>query len=231
MGQVPEYIIIGDGRMARHFSHYLSLLQIPFRRWARSQDMPLVDAVKDCSRVLLLISDSAIEPFIAENVCLYDKHLLHFSGQLVTDKAISTHPLMSFGLELYTLADYQKVPWAVEAGASDFPELLPGLSNPYFYVPKDKKSYYHAICVMANNFTTLLWTKFFNEMKDQFDVPKENLLPYLQRTMQNLSGDHEAALTGPLIRGDQKTIKKNLASLEGDDYAVVYRAFVEAFGG
>lgn len=229
MGQVPNYLIIGDGRVARHFSHYLSLLQIPCRQWSRSQELSLSETIKDSSQILLLISDSAIESFIEAHACLSGKRLVHFSGQLVTDRAYGAHPLMTFGPELYTLQDYQKIPWILERGSPSFSELLPGLPNPHFFIAKQEKNYYHALCVMANNFTTLLWSKFFNAMDDRFQIPKENLLPLLRRTMMNMCGDHNNVLTGPLARGDASTIEANLASLEGDSYAEVYRAFVEAY--
>jgi len=232
MGQVPIYLIIGNGRMARHFSHYLSLLRLPFRQWSRSLGIPLSEvSTKNSPSILLLISDSAIEPFIAEHPCLSGKRLVHFSGQLVTDMAYGAHPLMTFGPELYALQDYQKIPWILEQGAPSFSELLPGLANPHFVISKHEKDYYHALCVMSNNFTTLLWSKFFNEMGGRFQIPKEHLLPILRRTMMNLSDDHDNALTGPLARGDERTIAANLASLEGDAYAGVYRAFVEIYMG
>jgi len=156
---------------------------------------------------------------------------LHFSGQLVTDMAYAAHPLMTFGPELYTLQDYQKIPWILEQGSPEFSELLPGLTNPHFCISKREKNYYHALCVMANNFTTLLWSKFFDEMDDRFQIPKENLLPILRRTVTNLCDDHKKVLTGPLARGDKSTIAANLKSLEGDAYAEVYRAFVDAYCG
>ncbi len=34
MRQVPNYLIIGSGRIARHFSYYLQLLQLPYRQWS-----------------------------------------------------------------------------------------------------------------------------------------------------------------------------------------------------
>lgn len=230
MGQVPaNFAIIGAGRMARHFSHYLSLLKISYRQWSRSQSISLSKTIKDCSHIVLLISDSAIEPFIREHSCLSGQCLIHFSGRLVTDLAYGAHPLMTFGPELYTLKDYQKVPWILEQRFSDFSKLLPGLPNPHFVISENEKSYYHTLCVMANNFTTLLWSKFFNEMNDHFQIPKENLLPYIRRTMMNLCDDHNGVLTGPLARGDRATIEENLSSLEGDAYATVYQAFVDAY--
>jgi predicted short-subunit dehydrogenase-like oxidoreductase (DUF2520 family) len=39
----------------------------------------------------------------------------------------------------------------------------------------------------------------------------------------------EAALSGPLPRGDMKTVDADLKALEGDPFSAVYAAFVSAF--
>ncbi len=38
MRQVPQYLIISSGCMARHFSYYLQLLQLPYRQWSREHN-------------------------------------------------------------------------------------------------------------------------------------------------------------------------------------------------
>lgn len=229
MRQVPHYIIIGNGRVARHFAHYLSLLDIPYQQWHRKSDLQLSDLVADDSIVLLLIGDAAIEQFIRSNSCLHGKCCLHFSGSLVTDLAHGVHPLMTFGPEFYTLDQYQKIPWIIEETAPSFETLFPQFLNPYFSIQKDKKAYYHALCVMSNNFTTLLWQKFFKVMEGEFDIPKQHLIPILQQSLKNIETDHEAALTGPLKRGDRETIKKNLEALSDDAFYDVYQSFVTAY--
>ncbi len=230
MRQVPrQYAVIGNGRAARHFCYYLSLLNIPYRQWSRAGNVLLTDVVKDCSTVILLISDSAIESFVQENECLFDKHCVHFSGSVVTDRAYGAHPLMSFGPELYSLAEYREIPWIIEASALSFSELLPGLPNPSFSIDKNQKEYYHALCVLSNNFTTMLWQKFFDGMMEEFHIPKAHLIPIFKRTMSNIVDDHQAALTGPLVREDQITIDQNLDALSNDAFQGVYQAFVNAY--
>lgn len=80
---------------------------------------------------------------------------------------------------------------------------------------------------MANNFTTLLWQKYFNEMQHRFNIPLEALRPILYQTAENIAKDYQNALTGPLTRNDKKTIDRNLESLSGDEYKEVYRAFIK----
>src|SRR5688572_7530362 len=103
MGQVPEldgppFGIVGDGRVARHFRHYFSLLGLSVCTWSRrAPSPPPPDALASCRTVLLLIRDDAIVPFIEAWPALNDKRLVHFSGSLVTSAAEGAHPLMSFG--------------------------------------------------------------------------------------------------------------------------------------
>lgn len=229
MRQVPRYAIIGAGRMARHFSHYLTLLQIPHRQWSRTQSLQeLADIVTNSDCILLLISDAAIETVIQQNPILQTKCLVHFSGQLVTPLAHSAHPLMTFSHDLYPLETYQKVPFILEQGRSSFAELFPQLPNLHFAIPPQLKSLYHSLCVLSGNFTTILWQKFFAELENTFQVPAQVAYPYLQQIAMNLQLNPKAALTGPLARDDQKTITANLQALTDDPFQAVYQAFVDA---
>ena len=99
--------IVGSGRVARHFRHYFELLGLPIRTWSRqvSATSP-TDALAPCETILILIRDAAIVPFIETWPALQEKRLVHCSGSLVTPLAQGAHPLMTFGQELYELADF-----------------------------------------------------------------------------------------------------------------------------
>ena len=231
MRQVPRYLLIGDGRLARHFRHYFSLLELPYLTWSRRENSPekLAQQLNFATHVLLLISDSAIEAFIETHQLADNKSLtvMHCSGCLQTDKAISTHPLQTFSDALYGLQDYQEVPFIIENTALTFSQLLPGLTNPYYFINPEKKPYYHALCVMANNFTTILWQKYFKTMQQQFAIDKKDLLPIFKRTMENLQYNNQNVLTGPIARKDQQTINNNLTALQQDPFYSIYKAFSE----
>src|ERR1022692_3184013 len=96
MGQVPVYGIIGGGRVARHFSTYFSLTNIPFKSWTRKSLRPIREALDGVDIYLLLVSDGAIEKVIAENSFLQSQKLVHFSGSHVSILAWGAHPLMTF---------------------------------------------------------------------------------------------------------------------------------------
>src|SRR4051812_14973955 len=116
MRQVPQYLIIGNGRVARHSCHYLSLLNIPVLQWHRPQPVArLEELLPQATHVLVLISDQAIEPFITEHLQGSPAVKVHFSGALVSELAYGAHPLMTFSNTLYTLDKYQSIPFVVDA--------------------------------------------------------------------------------------------------------------------
>ena len=227
--------IVGSGRVARHFQHYLTLLGLPVRAWARRPAVRGEDpgsppeALTSCQTVLLLIPDAAIVPFVEAWPSLQDKRLVHCSGSLITPIAEAAHPLMTFGPDLYDFTDYRDIPFILDAGGTPFAELLSGLPNPAFAIPTADRPYYHALCVMAGNFSTLLWAKLFDELQRRFDVPPSAAHPYLARVTANVVANARRALTGPLSRGDTATIASNLKALDGDPFQAVYAAFVRAY--
>ncbi|MGE3973365.1 MAG: DUF2520 domain-containing protein [Bdellovibrionales bacterium] len=231
----PSYGIIGDGRMAQHMAHYFRLREIPFKLWSRklSQVSPHEELFEQ-DILLVLLRDSAIENFIEQNPELQKKTLIHFSGSLVAEKAYGMHPLMTFGNELYDLETYERIPFVLEKGRQNFSEyqfqqLFPRLKNPHFEILASQKPLYHALCVMGQNFTNLLWQKFFKSMNAEFLLPEEALKPILEQTFINLLKDPYKNLTGPIARGDTKTIKANLEALRDDPYYDVYEAFLAAW--
>jgi hypothetical protein len=225
-------VIVGDGRVARHFLHYLNLLGLPVRTWSRrTPDSGPVDALAGCGTVLILIRDNEILPFVDQWPRLREKQLVHFSGNLVTKIAHAAHPLMAFNDGLYDLETYRTIPSIVDSGRTPFHELLPGLPNPSFTIASSDRPYYHALCVLAGNYSTLLWQKLFEEFHFRFGIPASAACPYLVQITANLLTDPARALTGPLSRGDEVTIRANLKALAGDPVQDVYAAFVRAYEG
>lgn len=230
MRQVPYYLLIGNGNVARHFQHYLSLVQQAFQTWHRSEPLAkLEQALSRATHVLVLISDKALENFII-NHCMNTRALLiHFSGSLATDKAHGAHPLMTFSKHLYNLDLYQLIPFVIDQDAPAFAELLPGFKNPSVRLEKSLKSKYHALCVLSGNFSCILWQKLFSSFETEFNIPKTITYPYLIQQMQNLMNDSDHALSGPLKRNDHETLEKNLQALTHDPFQEIYKSFVSCY--
>lgn len=224
--QLPDYLIIGNGRVARHFLHYFSLLGLETAHWYRG--LPLED-LGDARHILVLIRDDAIEDFIRTRLTAKHGTKIHFSGSLVTELAIGAHPLTTFGQGLYAREKYEEIFFILDDDAPDFTQLLPGLPNPHARLAAGDKAAYHAHCVMAANYSCLLWQKLFDAFESDFGLPPEAGFPLLKQQTENLVTDRRNALTGPLARGDNATIARNISALAGDDYQKIYQVFVETY--
>lgn len=231
MGQVPTYTILGDGRVARHISHYFDLLKIPHKTWARKThtESELKTLAASSDVLLLLLKDSAIESFVEARPYLKEKKLVHFSGSLVVEAVQGMHPLMSFAEDQYLLEEYQKIPFVVEKGGHTFAELFPHLKNKSVEIDKEKKALYHAYCVMAGNFSSLLWKMMFEGFENKLGLPRELAFPYLEQITKNLQLDSSKALTGPLMRKEHEVVQRHLELLKGSSEGEIYQAFVKAY--
>ena len=229
----PDLLLIGDGRLARHLGRYFEQLGLSYAAWSRRMHAEgrcpeLRQLAHSRTRALLAISDGAIEPFIGAHPELGSAVRVHFSGRLASRLAIGAHPLFSFAGTLYQRELYERIPFVIDQGSPPLASLIPGLPNPSFFIEPERRSRYHALCVLAGNFTTLLWRKLFFELDGELGIAREQALPYLESVTRGLAGK-AAPLSGPLSRGDQATIQRNLEALRGDPFEEVYRAFVFAY--
>ena len=239
MPKITNYLLIGDGRLANHLRHYFDLLGLSFDTWSRSvnTENDLDAKALKAHRILLLISDDSIESFANIHLKSHlhqqsiNKMIIHCSGTLTCKNIIGAHPLQSFVMgHRDALDEYEQVCFFYESNKHfDFADILPDLTNPSYAIDTDKKSYYHALCVGANNFTTILWQSFAKRMLEEFDVPFEKLQYYLNTTTKNIEKDIDTALTGPFIRNDKCTIENNLSSLVNDDFKLIYKAFLDFY--
>lgn len=208
-------LVIGSGRLAHHLKYWNNLLETPNHLlfWDRSQSLNvLTDNLSKSALVWLAISDSAIELFFETHLKQLNKKVVHFSGAMHFENIACAHPLMSFPIALLPDETYLKI-FFVIAGAKSLAEIVPGFRNQFAELNPEKKSYYHALCVLAGNFPQLLW----NEVAQQFQqlkLPPEALDLYIRQIADNYLLYKEKALTGPIIRKDYATIERNVASLD-----------------
>ena len=238
MRQVPvipsfsAYGLVGSGQLAYHFAHYLRLLHIPFICWSRDLKTPIAQALQNCSHILVLITDSQIEAFLTENQNkLPNATFIHCSGSLFTPLAVGVHPLMTFSKTLYDEKTYRDIHFVVDSQKQPLSSLLPQLPNSYSMIDPSQKAQYHALCVMAGNFSSLLWQEFFTQMQEHLGISKQHTLPYLHQIFHNIAS-MENSFTGPIQRGDQQTINKHLKVLEEKPHLYhIYQAFLKWKGG
>jgi len=134
----------------------------------------------------------------------------------------SLHPLQSLpsvevGLE--------RLPgsWCAVAGPAGVERLALSLGMRPFRVADDQRVAYHAAATIASNHLVALLGQAARVAADA-GVPAEAFLPLVRATLDNveLLGP-EAALTGPVARGDADTVARHLGALPADEQRA-YRA-------
>ncbi len=232
MGQVPQILIIGSGRLATHLSHYFALKNISFQTWSRKTNTlnELNNLVSNTPyRVCLAISDSAIETLHSQVQWHPQSVCIHFSGSHYSPQILGLHPLMTFSLSPYDLSIYEQVPFIGENGRPTLREVFPELRNPFYQIDSRLKPLYHALCVLSGNFTTHLWNRVMDESQEKLELPANVFHLYMTQVFCNTLADARHAMTGPLVRGDSETVRKNIQALDGSTLQNVYQAFVRDF--
>lgn len=226
-----NYILIGNGRLAKNLAHYFTLKNVAFAKWNRNSNSieDLKALINIDSIVLLSISDDAVIDFINQNSFLKQaEFLIHFSGSLSTTLATGMHPLMTFSHELKDLKFYENILFVCEGYELSFTDIFPQLSNPCINIPSAHKALYHALCVLLGNGSQLLWQNTYQEL-NKLGIPNQFLDLYLKTNIQNFIESREHALTGPWVRGDTKTIQNNLKALGTSSLRSVYEALWQLF--
>ncbi len=224
-----KYLLIGTGRLATHLSFYFDNQKIDYLKWNRNSNISFDMVLQKADIILIAISDDAIESFI--NVFLKNsknKIIVHFSGNLSLQGIESTHPLMTFGDKFYSEEFYETIPFITEKGKCSFSEIFPELPNPNYQINQEDKSLYHAWCSIAGNFTTLLWKTFENRLTNNFSIPREVMIPYLNKITENIIGSKNP-LTGPFARKDFAVIEKHKQALENDLFLGIYNKFYDYY--
>ncbi len=247
MRQVPQYLILGDGRLARHMLHYLQLQGLAPQQWSRRQQssQALRSMLAQATHILLLVSDHAIEGLLsAYHDAAPAACWIHCSALVEAAPAVFAHPMQSFASQLYTHAAYQAIPFCIAEDGPAWSECLPGLPNPHYRIAGNQRAFYHAQCVLANNFTCLIWQAFIRTMAETFGIAQADCMPFMQATFNNLQQQPEHALTGPIARQDwavlarnamamrdtpmddifQVVIKRTLTEEQWDEYQAIYQA-------
>lgn len=237
-----RYILIGNGRVSKHLAYYLEQKNLPYSNWHYKDNITLEDFLtkqkqiynltNDQLRVFILIKDSAIEQLYLNHPCLNKiEHIFHCSGALSIDNIITLHPLMTFSDNLFDLDTYEALSFVTDQNNINKPNLLPGLCNKIFYIPKDKQAYYHALCVCIGNFAQILWQEATRELSDKLDIPRDIANLYITNITQNFITNPKGCLTGPLARDDKETIMKNISALEINNSLLLdtYRNFCELY--
>jgi len=226
-------LLIGSGKLAHHLHAYLNLLGIPHETWTKPRDLfGLKEKLESRTHLWLLVSDHAL-PDLSE--ILHSRFpgvpLIHSSATTELKGALTLHPLMTFGPTLYSKERYETIPftlfWDESESAPGFETLIRSrFPNPLLSLASKDRARYHLNCVMISNLSILLWSA---GMRAGPDLPRAAFHPILSQTLNNFMEHGESALTGPLQRNDQATLKKHLELLSGKPEKRLYETFMDYF--
>jgi predicted short-subunit dehydrogenase-like oxidoreductase (DUF2520 family) len=197
-------------------------------------DVPLLPADELVARadfVLLAVPDDELAPLVAglaETGAWRPSQLVaHTSGAhgcAVLDPAtragavpIALHPAMTFTGQLADLARLQGTSFGITAPDEARPiaaELVHELGGKPVWVAEEARPLYHAALVVgANHLTTLVNDAADLLRRAGVEQPANVLGPLLRAALDNALRSGDAALTGPVSRGDAGTVATHLATL------------------
>ena len=181
--------------------------------------------------VFITTPDDVIAPVASEVQWHSGQSVVHCSG---ADSTQSLEPAMKLGAQvgvihpLQTFASakeaIENMPGSTFALEADEPllttlkEMATALDGHWIELEAKDKVVYHAAAVIACNYLVTL-VKLATDLWQSFNVPTEQatqaLLPLIRGTIHNIETvGVPQCLTGPVARGDTRTIKKHLDALQ-----------------
>jgi predicted short-subunit dehydrogenase-like oxidoreductase (DUF2520 family) len=216
-------------------------------RRVKAQHLFVGEAALDSDILWLTVPDDAITEVaeqLAPTQAWRGKVVLHPSGALTSDelaalkargaKVASAHPMMTFVRGRKPA--WRGVAFALEgdAGAVQTAFMIArDLGGNPFQIAKENKALYHAFGAFASPLLVALMSAM-EQVAEAAGVPpkkaKQMVWPLLSQTLQNyLEKGGARAFSGPLVRGDVKTVRKHLEELRrAPEAREVYLALARA---
>ncbi|MET1059323.1 MAG: DUF2520 domain-containing protein [Nocardioides sp.] len=184
-----------------------------------------------CDVLLLTVPDdmlrNVVEMLTASGAIRPGQHLVHTSGRHGLDvlsaataigaHPVALHPAMTFTGTDLDLGRLSGCVFGVTAGDEEkaFTEaLVADLGGRPMWVSEDRRTLYHAgLAHGANHLVTLVSEALEMLAAAGADQPADTLRPLLQAALDNALSYGDAALTGPIVRGDVNTVRAHLADL------------------
>jgi predicted short-subunit dehydrogenase-like oxidoreductase (DUF2520 family) len=234
MSAPPLTAIVGAGRMGRGLATALEQGGHAVRVLGRDRRS---DATHGAHLVLLAVPDDAIETVAAElarhETIGAEQVVLHLSG-LLDRSALQALASTNAGLgsfhPLQTVADPATAPELLrgayaglegdERALAAGERLAAVLGMLPVRLPPGAKPAYHAGAVIASNYVVAL-AGVAERLALRAGVPAADArslyLPLMHGTLANLALGPAGALTGPIRRGDDATVRRHLAALPPDE--------------
>ena len=206
----------------------------------------MLEVAADCDLLLLTVSDDALAGVADEvaTVAHPGQYVAHTAGRfgirvlepVTLNSAIplALHPSMTFTGTSLDLTRLEDCPFAVTAPPEALPvaeALVIEMGGDPIVVSEESRLIYHAALAHgANHLVTLVaQTRELLNLAGVSD-PARLVAPLLRAALDNALRDGDAALTGPVARGDAGTLTKHLDDLGevAPDIATTYRAMARS---
>jgi predicted short-subunit dehydrogenase-like oxidoreductase (DUF2520 family) len=132
-------------------------------------------------------------------------------------RPLAMHPAMTFtgtAVDLDRLAGTVFGMTAGEADRAELESLVTDLRGVPMWVPEDKRTLYHAgLAHGANHLVTLVAQAMELLAASGAEDPAATLRPLLSAALDNALTSGDAALTGPIVRGDVNTVRAHLVQI------------------
>ncbi|MFC7362787.1 Rossmann-like and DUF2520 domain-containing protein [Nocardioides astragali] len=193
------------------------------------------DVARACDLLLLTVPDDMLSNVVtmlsASGAIREGQVVVHTSGRhglAVLEPArevgaltLAMHPAMTFtgtAVDLPRLAGCVFGVTAAEADRTLIEGLVDDLGGRAMWVPEDRRTLYHAgLAHGANHLVTLVAEAMEILSAAGAEDPAATLRPLLTAALDNaLEQGGDAALTGPIVRGDVETVRAHVAGLVAD---------------
>ncbi len=186
---------------------------------------------RGCDLLLLTVPDDMLDNVVtmlcASGAVRPGQHVVHTSGKHGTAvlapavargaRVLAMHPAMTF---TGTDVDLSRLPGCVfgvtagEETAELAKSLVADLGGTVAWVPEDRRTLYHAgLAHGANHLVTLVAEAMDLLRASGSDDPAGTLRPLLGAALENTLVYGDAALTGPIVRGDVETVRAHLRDI------------------
>ncbi len=189
------------------------------------------DVARTCDVLLLTVPDdmlgNVVSMLTASGAIRTGQYVVHTSGRHGLEvlapaiaagaRGIAMHPAMTFTGTALDLPRLSGCVFGVTAGAEEreLAELLVhDLGGVMMWIDESRRTLYHAgLAHGANHLVTLVAQAMEVLGAAGADDPAATLRPLLTAALDNALAQGDAALTGPIVRGDVNTVRAHLAEL------------------
>jgi predicted short-subunit dehydrogenase-like oxidoreductase (DUF2520 family) len=203
---------------------------------------------KACDLLLLTVPDdmldNVVNMLVASGAIRSGQYVAHTSGRhglsvleparAIGAHGLAMHPAMTFTGTEVDLGRLDGCVFGVTAGTDTralAEYLVADLGGTPIWVPEDRRTLYHAGLAHGANHLVTLVTQAMELLRESgADDPAATLRPLLTAALDNALSYGDAALTGPIVRGDVNTVRAHLADIAEsaphtlESYVVMARA-------